>query len=78
MRFIELMPIGECADWPRERFLSADAVLHALPELQRLPNEGVAEPVSYTHLDVYKRQGVVFAETVAAFVKTDFHSSNSF
>ena len=43
VRFIELMPIGECADWPRERFLSADAVLHALPELQRLPNEGVAE-----------------------------------
>ena len=32
VRFIELMPIGECADWPRERFLSADAVLHALPE----------------------------------------------
>lgn len=28
---------------PRERFLSADAVLHVLPELQRLPNEGVAE-----------------------------------
>ena len=43
VRFIELMPIGECADWPRERFLSADAVLHALPELRRLPNEGVAE-----------------------------------
>lgn len=43
VRFIELMPIGECADWPRERFLSADAVLHALPELQRLPNAGVAE-----------------------------------
>lgn len=43
VRFIELMPIGECADWPRERFLSADAVLYALPELQRLPNEGVAE-----------------------------------
>ena len=43
VRFIELMPIGECADWPRERFLSADAVLHAMPELQRLPNEGVAE-----------------------------------
>ena len=43
VRFIELMPIGECADWPRERFLSADVVLHALPELQRLPNKGVAE-----------------------------------
>lgn len=43
VRFIELMPIGECADWPRDRFLSADTVLHALPELQRLPNEGVAE-----------------------------------
>lgn len=43
VRFIELMPIGECADWPRDWFLSADTVLHALPELQRLPNEGVAE-----------------------------------
>ena len=43
MRFIELMPIGECADWPRERFLSADAVLHALPELQRVSSGGVAE-----------------------------------
>lgn len=43
VRFIELMPIGECANWPRERFLSADAVLNALPELERLPNEGVAE-----------------------------------
>ena len=36
VRFIELMPIGECADWPRERFLSADAVLHALPESAKL------------------------------------------
>ena len=43
VRFIELMPIGECADWPRERFLSADAVLQLRQGVQRLPNEGVAE-----------------------------------
>lgn len=43
VRFIELMPIGECADWPRERFLPADAVLKALPELRRVPSDGVAE-----------------------------------
>lgn len=43
VRFIELMPIGECADWPRERFLSADAVLDALPGLRRVPSDGVAE-----------------------------------
>lgn len=43
VRFIELMPIGECADWPRERFLPADAVLKALPELRRVRSDGVAE-----------------------------------
>lgn len=43
VRFIELMPIGECADWPRARFLSADAVLNALPELRRVSSSGVAE-----------------------------------
>ena len=29
VRFIELMPIGECADWPRERFLPAGTAASA-------------------------------------------------
>ena len=42
VRFIELMPMGECADWPRERFICADTVLARCPELKPIPNEGVA------------------------------------
>lgn len=43
VRFIELMPMGPCAHWPKERFLPADAVLRALPELQFVDTDGVAE-----------------------------------
>lgn len=43
VRFIELMPMGECAGWSSSRFLSADAVLKALPELTRVDTDGVAE-----------------------------------
>ena len=43
VRFIELMPMGVCAAFPRERFLSADAVLSAVPELERVGRGGVAE-----------------------------------
>ena len=43
VRFIELMPMGECATWPRDRFISGDAVLMAAPELERLGQGGVAE-----------------------------------
>jgi cyclic pyranopterin phosphate synthase len=43
LRFIELMPLGVCADWPRERFISADAVLKAMPELEPMGIDGVAE-----------------------------------
>ena len=45
VRFIELMPMGECAPWPRERFLPADAVLAAVPELAPVASAtpGVAE-----------------------------------
>ncbi|MDJ1121151.1 GTP 3',8-cyclase MoaA [Olsenella sp. YH-ols2217] len=38
VRFIELMPIGEAAEWPRERFVPAERVLEEVPELQ--PTEG--------------------------------------
>lgn len=34
VRFIELMPIGPAAAWPRARFVPAEAVLEAVPELR--------------------------------------------
>lgn len=43
VRFIELMPMGECANWPKHRFISADRVLSACPELCKVADEGVAE-----------------------------------
>ena len=42
VRFIELMPIGECAHWERERFLPDETVLRRCPELQKVADEGVA------------------------------------
>ena len=42
LRFIELMPIGECAHWPKERFLANSAVLEAVPELEPCGTSGVA------------------------------------
>ncbi|MDD3213367.1 MAG: GTP 3',8-cyclase MoaA [Eubacteriales bacterium] len=42
VRFIELMPMGECVNWPKERFISDDAVLQACPELMPITDEGVA------------------------------------
>ena len=43
LRFIELMPLGVCAHWPKERFISADAVLDVVPELEPVDSDGVAE-----------------------------------
>ena len=43
VRFIELMPIGECAGWSRERFISNDAVLDKIPELTSEGVSGVAQ-----------------------------------
>lgn len=42
VRFIELMPMGECADWKQTCFLSNDAVLQACPELRPIDASGVA------------------------------------
>ena len=42
VRFIELMPVGVCAGFPKQRFLSADAVLAAVPELEPAGGDGVA------------------------------------
>nr|WP_302664281.1 GTP 3',8-cyclase MoaA [uncultured Agathobaculum sp.] len=43
VRFIELMPIGECTDWDRRRFFPAERVLEYLPKGERVPSDGVAE-----------------------------------
>ena len=43
VRFIELMPMGQCAAWEPRRFVSADAVLAACPELAAVGGSGVAE-----------------------------------
>lgn len=42
VRFIELMPMGECAAWPRERFVSVDKVLEVMGELVPVGPDGVA------------------------------------
>ena len=41
-RFIELMPMGPCAAWPKERFLSVTEVLKRFPELEKIEPSGVA------------------------------------
>lgn len=42
LRFIELMPIGECSGWDKSRFIGGDAVLAAVPELQPCGSSGVS------------------------------------
>lgn len=43
VRFIELMPIGECASWSHERFISNSKVLEMAPELEEIGSSGVAQ-----------------------------------
>ncbi len=42
VRFIELMPMGECDGWPEESFIENSAVLRALPELDPVSIDGVS------------------------------------
>ena len=42
VRFIELMPMGECTLWPPERFIRAEEVLRRCPALLPMDSEGVA------------------------------------
>lgn len=42
VRFIELMPIGPCADWDKSCFLPDTTVLKRCPELRPIPAQGVA------------------------------------
>jgi len=43
VRFIEIMPIGECADWAENRFISAQCILDLAPELQEFGSDGVSK-----------------------------------
>ena len=43
VRFIEIMQIGECADWSEERFVSAQSVLMMAPELREFGTDGVSK-----------------------------------
>ncbi|MDD3409389.1 MAG: radical SAM protein [Eubacteriales bacterium] len=43
VRFVELMPLGVCADWKPERFARADEVLRLCPDLQPIEADGLAE-----------------------------------
>ena len=42
MRFIELMPMGPCADWDKRCFLPGDVVLQRIRALQQIESCGVA------------------------------------
>ena len=42
VRFIELMPMGPCAEWDRSCFLSSQAVLERFPQLEPVEAQGVA------------------------------------
>jgi len=43
VRFIEMMPIGETADWAETRFVSVDKVKEIASELVEIGSEGVAQ-----------------------------------
>jgi len=60
VRFIELMPIGEAADWAKERFVSAEQWLRehsGLMPLDKTPSDGPAR--YYGHTDSGGRIGVI-------------------
>ena len=42
VRFIELMPMGECINWPDKRFMPVEEVLKHCPELKPVDISGVA------------------------------------
>ncbi len=52
IRFIELMPIGEVATWSSEKFMSNQAVLESMPELEPCEGTDPASPAT-----MYQLQG---------------------
>ncbi|MTI49818.1 MAG: GTP 3',8-cyclase MoaA [Firmicutes bacterium] len=47
IRFIELMPIGEAANWAVDRFMSNQTILDNLGELTPVKNEDISSPANY-------------------------------
>jgi len=46
VRFIELMPVGECANWASSRFYSTQSILQLAPDLREVGTEGVTKQYS--------------------------------
>lgn len=59
VRFIELMPIGACASFPKHAFIKGDTVLEAIPELIEREYSGVAR--MYQYPDGKGRIGIISA-----------------
>lgn len=88
-RFIELMPIGECSQWDKERFIPGQTVLDAVPELAedgmsgvsrmyRVPGwkgrVGLIDPISHRFCDRCNRIRI----TSDGKVKPCLHSAGEF
>ncbi len=59
VRFIELMPIGACASFPKHAFIKGDTVLNTVPELIQIEDSGVARMYSFP--DGRGRIGIISA-----------------
>lgn len=57
VRFIELMPIGACASFPKHAFVKGDIVLEKVPELEAIDQSGVAR--MYRYPDGRGRVGII-------------------
>lgn len=89
LRFIELMPIGECAGWDRSRFIPGETVLRAVPALESAGQSGVArlyqvpgwkgrvgliDPISHRFCDQCNRIRI----TADGKIKPCLHSAGEF
>ena len=50
LRFIELMPIGEAANWAKENFISNNRILEKVGNLIPVPREDISSPAVYYKL----------------------------
>lgn len=50
VRFIELMPIGEAADWAKEKFISNEKILEVAKDLIPVEREDISSPAVYYKL----------------------------
>ncbi|MDR0852374.1 MAG: GTP 3',8-cyclase MoaA [Clostridiales Family XIII bacterium] len=57
VRFIEVMPVGECAEWSKERFVNNDMVLDMDPALEFIGTNGVSR--LYRHRDGIGSVGLI-------------------